>query len=302
MPPIPRLSIVTLVLLLLAAIGLQVLRERREPLTQPPGVTGNLLYVRSPEFITRAALSYDSVLADVYWIRAVQHYGRTKLSTDPDKQYDVLYPLLDLTTSLDPRFNIAYQFGAIFLAEAFPAGAGRPDLALTLLEKGLKAQPDRWQFAQEIGFVHYWWVQDYERAAEWFARASEMPGAPNWLAAMAAVTLAQGGNRESSRRLWQEVLHDSAEAEWLRKQAEFRLTQLDALDQIDALERLVEAFRRRTGMPPRTWIDLVRAGDLRGIPIDPARYPYELDPIRGIVTLHPKSTLHPLPAPERPRG
>lgn len=288
--------------LLSAVVGLQAWREQQEPLTLPAGVTGNLLYVRSAEFMKRAALSNDSLVADVYWIRTVQHYGRTKLSADVSKQYDVLFPLLDLTTSLDPHFNIAYQFGAIFLAEAHPAGAGRPDQAIALLEKGLKAQPDRWQFAQDIGFVHYWWRQDYVRAAQWFGRAGEMPGAPNWLAAMAAVTLAQGGNRESSRRLWQEVLNNSEEAEWLRKQAQFRLSQLDAMDQIAALERVVRIYQQRTGRLPQTWIDLVRAGYLRGIPVDPARYPYELNPFRGTVTLAPASTLNPLPAPEQPRG
>ena len=35
--------------------------------------------------------------------------------------YPLLYPLLDITTTLDPRFNIAYRFGAIFLAEPYPA-------------------------------------------------------------------------------------------------------------------------------------------------------------------------------------
>jgi tetratricopeptide (TPR) repeat protein len=295
-------TVILIVLLLVGVVGLQAARERLDPLTLPDGVTGNLLYVRSPEFLTRAALSYDALLADVYWIRTVQHFGRTKLSDAADKQYDLLYPLLDLTTSLDPRFNIAYQFGAIFLAEAFPGGAGRPDLAIALLEKGLKAQPDRWQFAQDLGFVHYWWRQDYARAAEWFQRAADMPRAPNWLAAMAAVTLAQGGNRESSRRLWQEVLGGSGEAEWLRRQAEFRLTQLDAMDQIAALEDLIEAYERQVGSRPRAWLDLVRAGALGGIPIDPERHPYVLDPVAGDVTLSPDSPLNPLPAPEQPRG
>ena len=55
----------------------------------------------------------------------------------PRPDYPLLYPLLDLTTTLDPVFNIAYRFGSIFLAEPYPGGAGRPDLAITLLEKGL---------------------------------------------------------------------------------------------------------------------------------------------------------------------
>ena len=80
----------TLALLLAAVVGLQAVRERQPPLRLPSGETGNILYVRSPELLKRAALSYDSLLADLYWIRTVQHYGRTKLSADPLKQYDRL--------------------------------------------------------------------------------------------------------------------------------------------------------------------------------------------------------------------
>ena len=290
-----------LVILLAAVVGLQAVREQHAVLASPAGPTEHLLYVRSPEFIKRAALSYDSLVADVYWIRAVQHYGQTKLSSSADKQYDLLFPFLTLATSLDPRFNIAYRFGAIFLAEAFPAGAGRPDQAIALLQQGLEVQPAKWEFAQDIGFVHYWWRKDYVQAAEWFERAGGMPGAPNWLSALAAVTLARGGNRESSRQLWQEVLN-SADADWLRTQARFRLSQLDAMDQIDALERVVGLYAQRTGSPPRTWLDLVRAGYLRGLPLDPERHQYQLDPTMGRVTLSERSPLNPLPAPEQPRG
>ena len=130
--------------LLGGAVGLQAVRESAAP---PPAAV-NLLYVRSPAFIKRAVLSYDALAADVYWIRALQHYGRTKLAPGVDKRYDLLYPLLDITTSLDPHFNLAYRFGAIFLAEPPPGGAGRPDQAIALLEKGLAAQPDRWEFWQ----------------------------------------------------------------------------------------------------------------------------------------------------------
>ena len=34
-----------------------------------------------------------------------------------------------MATGLDPYFNIAYRFGAIFLSESKPDGPGRPDLA-----------------------------------------------------------------------------------------------------------------------------------------------------------------------------
>ena len=102
-----------MVLLMGAIVALQIVRERAAPLSSGEE---ELLYVRSPEAMKRMALSYDSLLADVYWIRAIQHYGGIKRSEDPDKNYALLYPLLDLTTSLDPLFNTAYQCGAIFLS------------------------------------------------------------------------------------------------------------------------------------------------------------------------------------------
>ena len=289
-------SFSTMAVLLAGAVGLSSVREG----VTPPAPESSILYVRSPEVLKRAVLSYDALAADVYWIRAVQHYGRTKLAPGTEKHYDLLFPLLDLTTSLDPRFNLAYRFGAIFLAEPAPGGADRPDLAIALLEKGLAAQPERWEFAQDIGFVYYWWTRDYSRAAEWFSRAAEMPGAPAWMRRLAAVTLAEGGSRETSRQLWKEI-QQGAEGEWVRSEAAYRLRQLDALDHIEELERRVKLYEQRAGAAPRSWSDLGRAGLLTGPPLDPDGFEYRLNPFTGAVAPDPKSSINPLPDPERGR-
>jgi tetratricopeptide (TPR) repeat protein len=289
-----------LVALFAAVIGLQLLQAREQPLGLPAGVSTNLLYVRSPEFLRRASLSFHALVADIYWIRTVQHYGSTKLSTEEHKQYDILYPLLDLTTSLDPYFDVAYKFGAIFLAEEYPAGAGRPDQAIAILRKGLQAQPDKWQLAQEVGFVYYWWLADYDNAATWFNRAADMTKAPTWLRSLAAVTLAQGGARATSRTLWGEIASNADADAWLKSQATWRLNQLDAMDGIDLMERLVQQYRARTGVLPATWADLIRAGLLRGVPADPEGTPLRLDAATGRVGLDPRSKLNPLPSREHP--
>jgi len=287
-----------LVLLFAAVVGLQMIQAAQPPLASPEGVSTNLLYVRSPQVLQRATLSFQALAADIYWIRAVQHYGGTKLSNDQNKQYDVLYPLLDLTTSLDPYFDVVYKFGSVFLAEPYPAGAGRPDQAIALLQKGLRTRPDKWDLAQSIGFVYYWWLADDQSAAMWFNRAADMPAAPEWLRPLAAVTLAQGGNRASSRMLWTEIARN-ADAGWLRDQAAFRLKQLDALDGIDIMERVVQQYRGRTGVLPASWGDMMRAGFLRGVPADPAGVPFQLDSATGKVTLDPNSPLNPLPTAGR---
>jgi hypothetical protein len=293
-PPPSWRAWVLVTMLMGSVVGLQAMLERQ---SGAPATAENLLYVRSPEAMKRLALSYDSLLADLYWIRTVQYYGGTRLAADPQKRYDLLYPLLDLTTSLEPRFNVAYLFGSIFLAEPPPGGPGRADLAIALLHKGLEAQPDKWEFAQWIGFVHYWWGHDYDEAAAWFRRAAAFPNAPFWLGQLAAATLAEGGRRDSSRLLWQEVAK-SAVNDAFRNEAQRRLQQLDAMDQMDRLRQLAAAYRRATNTPPGDWADLQRAGFLRGLPVDPTGVPYRLE--AGVIMLGRGSRLYPLPTePQR---
>jgi len=289
--------------LLAAAVELQAARER----SYPPAVADDAaLYLRSGTLLQRLTVSYNALAADVYWIRAIQYYGGAKrrldatvfgpppppmLAAAPD-DYDLLYPLLDITTTLDPRFNIAYRFGAVFLAEPFPRGAGRPDLAVALLEKGLRERPDKWEYMEDIGFVHYWYIHDYRSAAVWFDRASQVPSAPWWLKSLAATTLAQGGDRRSSRTMWQAILQ-SAEIDWLRADAQRRLAQLDVLDFMDGVQAKIDAYVERTHEKPSDWATLVRAGVLAGTPVDPSRTPFEL--ADGRIRLSTQSPLFPLP-------
>jgi hypothetical protein len=276
---------------LMGAVTLQVWRDHAFPRADPD--TQELLYVRSPEALKRIVLGFDALAADLYWIRAIQHYGGDRLDRGKVRRYELLYPLLDLATSLDPYFNIAYRFGAIFLSEAPPGGPGRPDHAVALLRKGIAAQPQKWKYYHDIAFVHYWSLRDPVAAAEWFRRAAAQPDAPNWLLPVAAAMLTRSSDRASSRFLWQQML--GADQEWMRRQAERALGQLDALDQIDQLQAFIASVPRPTG-EPYAWSSLSRAG-LRGVPLDPSGTPYELDRETGRVTVSKSSLLFPLPEP-----
>jgi hypothetical protein len=295
--------------LMAAAVRVQAVRERDYP---PPAEEDAALYVTSPGAARRLALAYPTLAADLYWIRAIQYYGGTKrhleeeypflapppiLARDPAAGYPLLFPLLDLTTSLDPWFNVAYRFGAIFLAEPYPKGPGRPDLAVALLEKGLRNRPDKWEYMQDIGFVHYWYTHEYGPAAEWFGKPTRVPGAPWWLKSLAATTLAQGGDRQSSRQMWM-AIRESAEIDWLKQDAERRLLQLRALDEIDELQRRADRFLKQSGRPFTDWHDLARAGVVPGVMVDPTGTAYEIDP-EGRVRLSQRSPLW--PPPEEPQ-
>ena len=116
--------------LLAGAIQVQAARERAYP---TPEVDQDEVYLTSGGVIRRLSSAYNALAADVYWIRAIQYYGGAKrrltaqpLAPEPppilaaveSKEYSQLYSLLDITTTLDSQFDIAYRFGAVFLAEA----------------------------------------------------------------------------------------------------------------------------------------------------------------------------------------
>lgn len=272
------------------AVAAGVLHASESAYPLPP-VTERLLYLRSGKTADRLMLSFDALAADVYWIRSIQSYGRDMKDRSRPGRFELVEPLLDLTTTLDPHFLIAYRFGAVFLALEPPNGPGRADLAIRLLEKGLKADPTRWQLAHDIAFVHYFHTGNFAAASDWFERAAAMPGAPTWLGPIAAVTRARGGNRAGARQMLAGLL-DSPD-DYIRRAAERTLEQLVALDQIDAWQKRFDEFAQARGQYALGWAELKPMPGLAAV--DPRGTPFVYDPMTGRVMLSPKSTLSPLP-------
>jgi hypothetical protein len=104
-------------LMLAAVVGLQLLRDR---VTPPRVESAPLLWLQSPEVARRMTLSFDDIAADLYWVRAIVHYGSERRAPEAPNRFALLYPLLDMTTTLDPNFDVAARLGAVFLSEGYP--------------------------------------------------------------------------------------------------------------------------------------------------------------------------------------
>ena len=280
---------------LAVAIALQMVKDRQYSRNEQQA--RSVLYVRSGPALRRIALEFDALMADVYWIRAIQHYGGDRLAGTGKRKYELLYPLLEIATSLDPYFTIAYRFGAIFLSEGYPGGPARPDHAIALLRKGISVQPTKWQYYHDIAFVYYWQLHDMEAAARWFRLAASQPNAPNWLEPVAATMLIEGGDRQSARFLLQQI--QKSEEPWLQRMATRGLMQVDALDLIDQLQVIVRQYPPPAGTP-YSWNWLLRRGVLRIVPPDPSGIPFALDPQTGVVSVSTESELYPIPTRKAP--
>lgn len=277
---------ISLVVAVVAGVGLVRVQQHLDAALASYRTEVQELYLPSGEWVKRLSLGYRGLIACVYWTRAVQYYGRQHIAGG---EYKLLYPLLDITTTVDPELILAYRFGAIFLTEAPPHGPGRPDHAIALLEKGIKALPDYWRFWYDLGFVYYRGLKDYRRASEAFYKGSEYPGAAPWMRIMAAKVLTEGGTRQNARQLWLE-LYNSTDDPTIRGSAQHHLLGLRADDEIEFLEKIVTHYREQAGQNPVSWQQLIAAGFIPGQPLDPTGQPYRLA-AGGRVLLQPDSRL-----------
>jgi hypothetical protein len=257
----------------------------------------DILFFSSPALVKKLALGYDGLLADFYWMRTIQYYGRRDEADKRTIRYKNLLALLDITTTLDPNLLDAYRAGSCFLAEADPIGAGQPRQAIQLLDKGIQANPQEWRLFYDKGFICYWYLKDYAAAGEVWTAASRLPDAPHWMASLAAMSLARGGAIEIAAALWERQYYESDRAD-VRENARNHLISIRVFMDLSQLKALAEKYKEQTGAYPSSLEDLER-GQSRALPIeDPLGVPYQYDPQTGAVQLSPKSKVHYLPLPQ----
>jgi tetratricopeptide (TPR) repeat protein len=248
-----------------------------------------VLYLWSGEQVRRLFPGFEDLAADVYWLRTVQYFGGERLFSG-DKRFELLRPLIEITTTLDPRLDIAYRYGAVFLSESPPTGAGRPHEGIEVLEKGVRAMPESWRLRQNLGFFYFLYLHDARTAARVLEEAANLPGAAFWLRTLAADLLAKGGDRAAARKMWQR-LYEQSEEGILRAHAKLQLAILDARDTADHLTALVEEFEKRRGRRPESLEELRRAGLWRGSLEDGKGVPFRYDVSTGRVSIAPESPL-----------
>lgn len=270
-----QVTIIASVLVVALFAGSVVGRRKVEKIQGPQATLDEVLYLPSGKTVKRLSLGYSSLMADIYWTRAVQYFGSRHIVNSG--RYELLYPLLDITTDLDPQLIVAYETGSIFLSQRVPEGAGQPDKAVALVEKGIRANPAYWRFYFTLGFIHYMDRHDYKAAEQAFQKGSEVPGALPWMKVMAARMAEKGEDAETAAYLWK-TIYDTTSDKMIKDNAAKHLISLRAEADMDELERRTKAYRERFGANPADWSELVRAGLLRGVPMDPNGVPYKLLP------------------------
>lgn len=274
MSPSRRITVTASLLLVCCMVASVFLLQRLDGMRR--GTTlQEVLFISSPRVLKRLSLGYDGLLADVYWTRAVQYFGDRHFHDAA--QYNLLAPLLEITTALDPHLITAYEFGANFLAPKPPNGAGMPQQAIELAEFGIRNNPNEWRLYYDLGFIYYMELKDYEKAANAFERGSRVPNAHPWLKHMAALMAEHAGDIQTARMLWT-TTYETTKDKSIRANAAAHLRALRVDEDVSILDGLISRYREKSGHLPESFTALEGAGMLRGVPVDPLGHTYKLMP------------------------
>ena len=273
--------------LLAGFVGVWKLQEKVDTERTTLQMENDELALRSPAVMKQLSLEYAPLMGAIYWTRAVQYFGGKHQAHE--QNLDQLWSMLDIATTLDPNLIVAYHFGATFLSDAPPRGAGEPDQAVVLLERGIKANPEHWRFYQDLGNVYYFDKKDYLKASQAFEAGGRLPGTPAFMKIMAAKIAAEGESLETSFALWMD-LYQTATNKDVRKNAEDHLRLVKMEMELRALNQIADAYEQKTKQRATRISDLAQAGLLSGQPLDPEGSPYVLGHL-GRAEPNPKSPL-----------
>lgn len=256
---LPNVKPARFTLALLAAVGLliagMVAGARADVLLKRDIRAGarDLIYLPPPGTARLLSLGFNQVVADWYWVRALQYF------TDPVQalnQYRNLGDILDVVVGVDPDYEYAYKFGGI----AIPYDVGRlnwanSDKGIDLLQRGVAHFPGNWELHFHLGFYLLNFRKDPKAAAEHFALAAQIPGAPPYLKLFATRLFSAGGEIDRALVFAQTMLAQ-AEDPVERKHLEERIQSIRREKSLRELEEAVHRYREETGRWPTSLAEL----------------------------------------------
>ena len=184
-------------------------------------IVEELMYFPSGKFLKPAVIEYQTAMADLVWLRAIQYYGEHLMT---DHKYEWLDHIFDILAHLDSRFTGAYHFGALILAW----DARQVNEALKLLYRGISYNPLDWQLVFDAGFINYMLTKDYVTAGYYFEIASKLPETWKLTERWAAFSFEKGGAKNLAIDIWLEM-YNKTEYRKLKELAERNLIKFGVL-------------------------------------------------------------------------
>jgi tetratricopeptide (TPR) repeat protein len=180
-----------------------------------------------------------------------------------------IYRAIYTATRLDPYNMDAYYFAQAVLTWE----SGMIQQVNELLKYGFAHRTWDWYLPFFISFNYAFFIKDYEKAGAYLAKAAELNSELVWLPTLAARYYYEGGSTALALAYLEEMI-PAARNEAVRKRL---LIRAEAFEKIIQIEQAIALYRKRFQREPRGLKELVVAGLLEQIPVDPYGGSFYLD-------------------------
>jgi tetratricopeptide (TPR) repeat protein len=205
-------------------------------------------------------LGNRTLAADVNWLRAVQYIGETRGN---ERGWDKLFPLVDVVTDLDPKHGYAYQVAGTILSSL-----GRIDESNRILEKGVRAVPDRYILPYHRAFNAFYYQGDWPAAGRWAEVAARTPGAPPHVRQNVLAYYVKGKRADAAVAFLEQALKEAKDPD-SRKALESQIRQARLELDASRVEDAIQEWRGRYLVGPLAPAQLVSEGLIPSVPPDP---------------------------------
>ena len=209
-------------------------------------------FVPDPSIIERMTLGFEAILADYYWLVAIQAVGGAGRVND-EGSADV-GKLIDVVTTLNPWVGHPYRFAAVWLTDT----EEKVRTANRLLERGIDHHPEEWRNRFYLGFNLFYYLMEYESAADQIEAASRLPGAPAYLPRLVARLRSETADVDVAEAFLLELVR-TTEDPTLREGYRAGLDEIEIERKARFLDQARRAYRERRGKDIET-VESLREG------------------------------------------
>ncbi len=209
-------------------------------------------FVPAPRAVEFASMGFDAIVADYYWLQAVQVAGAKDIIDEDTAGH--LGRLVDVVTTVNPHVDHPYRFAAVWMTHS----EEQVRFANRLLERAVAHHPDQWRNYFYLGFNRFFYLGDFSGAAEALEVATTLPGAPHYLPRLVARLNSQQGDIDVAEVFLRQLLETTTDETELAR-IESALDEIEIEYKARHLDRARVAYERLSGRDIGSVGDLIRA-------------------------------------------
>ena len=248
--------------------GLGTVAALSQPPREPPRGPYQAPLLPRIELLRTIGAGQQSLVADYYWLQAIQAAGRGGSSLEATRYLDLFY-YSDLVTDLDPKFHKVY----LFAGNTIPTNLGRETWVNTkearkILEKGVKNFPEDSSLRLYLAYNLSYFFGEHAAAAEHLRIAATLPTVDKFVPEIASRLLAFNRRFDAALALAESFRDNETDPE-MRQLFEERVKEIQREQVLVQVDDAIAAFKQKEGRMPKEVSELVKLGYMTSIPADP---------------------------------